>query len=451
MLVKEILEATKGRLLKGDINASFSGISIDSRTIKKGNFFIALKGENFDGHNFIKEAIRKKAKGVVQSPVTSQPKTENSPFIIQVADTTKALGDIASCQRRKFAIPVIAISGSNGKTTLKELIALLLSSKYKVLKNKENWNNCIGLSLTLLELNFRHQAVVVEMGTNHFGELKRLSEIAQPTIAVITNIGSAHLQFFKNIKGVYKAKTEFLEDLSSDRTVAIDSADEHLLSLVRKKFRGEIVFFDAVSAASAPSRFLDAKIISAAFVVCERFNISRKEMLRKLKHFKNLPMRMEMQEIKGVSFINDAYNSNPSSLLYAIQRLSECKGRKILVVGDMLELGERSQELHFEIGGAVVKAKIDILISVGELAKKISEGACHYGMDKKNMLNFNSNLETAECILSILKKGDTILVKGSRKMRMEEIIEKIKDFLAPGSKPQASNRKLQATSFKQET
>ncbi len=418
MFVRELLQATKGRLIKGNPNTPFSGISIDSRTIKKGELFIALKGKNFDGHNFIDEAIEKEAGGILfHSSLYPLPSTLYSSFIVKVADTTRALGDFASYQRRKFDIPLIAISGSNGKSTVKELIAFLLSShrptgrrptgKYEVLKSENNWNNCIGLSLSLLKLNPQHQVAVVEMATNHFGELKRLGEIGQPTIGVITNIGKAHLEFFKDIEGVYRAKMELLENLSPDGTIVIDGEDKKLCSLVKKKFQGEVLRFDTSSLGSA--------CVAAAFVVCKKLGMSEKEMAEKIKHFKNLPMRMEISEIKRVRIINDAYNSNPSSLAYAIEKLAQFEGRKILVAGDMLELGEKSEELHFEMGRLIASAKIDILLTVGKLAEKIGKGARH----------FTSNSQAAEYLLNIIQKGDTILVKGSRKMRMEEIARKL--------------------------
>ena len=447
MFIKEILEATKGRLIKGDINASFRGISIDSRTIKKGKLFIALKGKNFDGHNFIKQAVEKGESGIVISKIPSSLIPHPSSLVIKVADTTKALGDIASYQRRKFNIPLIAVTGSNGKSTVKELIAFLLSSrrptgKYQVLKSEKNWNNCIGLSLSLLKLTPQHQVAVMEMATNHFGELKRLGEIGQPTIGVITNIGKAHLEFFKNIDGVYRAKMELLENLSLDGTIVIDGEDEKLCSLVKKKFRGEILRFtllnnfskgeipalrDLTGFNATQAEPFNLKNIAAAFTVCKKLGMNEKEMAEKIKYFKNLPMRMEISEIKGVKIINDAYNSNPSSLSYAIEKLAQFKGRKILVAGDMLELGEKSEELHFEMGRLIARAKIDILLTVGKLAEKIGKGARHFTPLENSLTGFTSNSQAVECLLNIIRKGDTILVKGSRGMRMEEIVEKIQE------------------------
>lgn len=423
MFVRELLEATKGSLIKGNPNTPFSGISIDSRTIKKGELFIALKGKNFDGYDFIGEAIKKGAAGVLQArgsrlQANGRRQATGKPFVIQVADTTRALGDIAAYQRRRFDIPLVAVTGSNGKSTVKELIAFLLSFKYKVLKSEKNWNNCIGLSLSLLKLTPQHQVAVVEMGTNHFGELRRLGEIGQPTIGVITNIGKAHLEFFKDIEGVYRAKMELLESLSPQGTIVIDGGDKKLCSLVREKFRGEILRFDPGSLGSAS--------LAAAFTVCKRLGMSEKEMAEKIKHFRNLPMRMEISEIKGVRIINDAYNSNPSSLAYAIERLAQFKGRKILVVGDMLELGEESDGLHFEMGRLIVRAKIDILVTVGKLAEKIAKGARHFNPSERFAIQeFGANSQATGYLLKIIQKGDTILVKGSRRMRMEEVVEGI--------------------------
>jgi len=423
MFVKEILEATGGKLISGGVKTSFSGVSIDSRTLKRKEIFLALKGKNFDGHNFIGEAIKKGAKCIIVSKkfipsVSPHP----SPLTIMVSDTTKALCAIASYKRKKFNIPIIAITGSNGKTTVKELIAFLLSSKYNLLKSRANQNNCIGLSLNLLSLTSKHQIAVLEMGSNHFGELSKLGEVARPTIGVITNIGQAHLEFFKDIKGVYKAKMELLDNLPSTGTIVIDGEDEKLLSLIKERFKGEILSFDASSVETDPLSLISAKNIAAAFAVCKKLGMNEKEITERLKNFKNLPMRMEMKEIRGIRIINDAYNSNPCSLSYAIRKLAEFKGRKILVAGDMLELGKKNKKLHFEIGELVAELKIDILLTVGKLSYEIGKGAYYYGMDKRNISHFTFNSKAAEYISNIVLKGDIILIKGSREMKMEEIV-----------------------------
>ncbi|RKY38753.1 MAG: UDP-N-acetylmuramoyl-tripeptide--D-alanyl-D-alanine ligase [Candidatus Omnitrophota bacterium] len=424
MLLKEVLQATEIERIEGSKRNHFSGVSIDSRTIREGELFIALKGKRFDGHKFVKEAIRKGARGAIVSlPLSLSPPSTFS--LLYVLDTLKALGDISAYLRRKSSIPIIGITGSNGKSTVKELIAFLLSRRYRVLKNKGNENNYIGVSLTLLRLNPAVQVGVVEMGTNHFGEIRRLSKMIEPTVGVITNIGYAHLEFFKSIEGVYEAKLELIEGLRRDGLLVIDGRDKTLYSRAKERFRGEVI---GVKEEVFSRNLIHPQNLAIAFAVCERMGIDKKEMRERIKVFQAPPMRMQMKEKRGIRIINDAYNSNPSSLSYAIEQLARFGRRRILVVGDMLELGEESEGLHFEIGKVVAEKEIDILISVGKLAQQIGRGADYYGM-KGDILHFSSNQETSRYLITILKAGDTVLIKGSRGMRMEEIVSQLEQTL----------------------
>lgn len=249
--------------------------------------------------------------------------------------------------------------------------------------------------------------------------------MVEPTVGVITNIGYAHLEFFRSIEGVYEAKLELIEGLRRDGLLVIDGKDKTLYARAKERFKGEVM---RVKEEVFSRSLIHPQNLAIAFAVCERMGIERKEMRERIEVFQTPPMRMQMKEKRGIRIINDAYNSNPSSLSYAIEQLARFGRRRILVVGDMLELGEESEGLHFEIGKIVAEKEIDILISVGKLAQQIGRGADYYGM-KGDILHFSSNQEAGRYLLTILKAGDTVLIKGSRGMRMEEIALQLEQTL----------------------
>ncbi|MBU1006777.1 MAG: UDP-N-acetylmuramoyl-tripeptide--D-alanyl-D-alanine ligase [Candidatus Omnitrophica bacterium] len=449
--VKDVLLAAKGKLLSGNDKDILRGISTDTRRMKGGELFVAIKGERFDGHNFILDAVSRRAGGVlVQEGCIANPnfKLPEVSFIC-VADSVRALGDIARFHRSRFNTPLIGITGSNGKTTTKEMTASILGKKFNTLKSFGTENNQIGVPLTLMRLDAGHKAVVLEMGTNHLGEIRRLSEIAKPTIAVITNIGLSHLKYLKDMDTVLKAKAEILDYLDKDAKVIINGDDEYLKKLktdhklvrfgLDKSFD---VYADKISLEPDGINFkLNGKhdirlnmvgrhnVYNAlgAIAIGLDLGINFDDIKEALGEFRGQDMRLEVKRLGDINIINDAYNSNPSSMRQAIEALRDmsAKGRKILVAGDMLELGNFSGRFHHLVGRQAAESGIDLIVAVGKLAEHVAKGAQEAGMSRSKTKVCNVTKEACQAILDLIKKGDTILVKGSRAMKMEQVVAEL--------------------------
>lgn len=451
--VDELLKATGGRLINGRKSAAVKGISIDSRTIRREEAFIAIKGPNFDGHDFVGEAIRKGARVVIIHSKEFIVHSSKKISFIMVEDTTRALGDIAGFQRQKFDLPVIAVTGSNGKTTTKEMIAWVLSKECKVLKNIGTKNNQIGLPVALLDLNSSYDIAVLEVGTNHFGEVDYLARICQPNIGIITNIGPSHLEYFSNLKGVLKEKSALLGYLKDPR-IAILNADDGLLKRQAPiKNRKPVILGFGIKTKSdfcaSDIRIFNGKIefvvnqkyrfrlktlgyfniynALAALTVARLFGMGYREISSRLSTFNFPQNRLELLELNSIKFINDTYNSNPVSLKQAVEALDNfrIKGRKIFIMGDMLELGN-SKELFHRQAGRQVSGVCDVFITVGELSKFAAEAARISGFDTKNIFTCASNLQAQDILFKKVSPGpdDIVLIKGSRAMQMEEILRK---------------------------
>lgn len=457
--VDEILSATQGRWIGGEKKkVVFSGLSIDSRKIKPGELFIALRGDRFNGHDFIGQALEAGAAGVVFSE--DRNLDFKSKVFIRVSDTLWALQEIARAHRSKFNIPLIAITGSNGKTTTKELAASILAQKYRLLKNEGNLNNHIGVPLTLLRLESTHEVAVIEMGINRPGELTRLGEIAHPQAALITNVGPTHLEFLGDVAGVARAKGELLETLTPQGVAILNIDDEHY-SVLASRVKGERITFglrpEAHVTASElnfyPDRGTTFKLRmrinqktqegQVALRVMGRHNVynalaaaavglylgMQLDMIRQgLEDFRPVSMRSQLLELGGFHILNDCYNANPASMRAAIETLAGLgsQGRQIAVLGDMLELGGLSEAAHREMGLAVAKAGIHRLITVGKLAREMACGALSGGMEARRVICCELPEEAGKVLLEIARPGDYILVKGSRGMKMERLIESVK-------------------------
>lgn len=453
--IEEILKATSGSLASGEVNQAVSGISTDSRTINPGELFIALEGDNFDGHNFINECFARGAKGVV----VKRGKHMFAPFalqdpkavIVEVDDTTKALGNIAHYHRMRFNIPVIAVTGSNGKTTTKDMLSHILGLKFRVLKNQGTFNNFIGVPITMLKLTCEHQVCVLEMGTNHVGEINYLAGIAKPGISIIANIGPSHLEFFKNLETVAQAKMEIFRDFGKDE-LAIWNADDGMLTGLyqilncRKKTFGQAQGCDyrATDIESAPGAlgFIlnnDKQVrinllgrhniynALAAIAASDALGVGFEDIISGLASFRGPSMRMEILQAGGITIINDSYNSNPKSMESAINVLSgfSVQGRRILVSGDMLELGEVSRYFHNQVGLNVANSEIDIFIAVGEMSKEAVEAAVSAGMNKNCVYHCDDSKSAGKLLLEIAREADVVLIKGSRAMKMENVCSTI--------------------------
>ncbi|MDD5438588.1 MAG: UDP-N-acetylmuramoyl-tripeptide--D-alanyl-D-alanine ligase [Candidatus Omnitrophica bacterium] len=436
-------------------NIKISRIAIDSRTLHRGDCFIAIKGDRFDGHDFVVLAARAGARCVIISNRFAGrykrfiAEHRDLPVLI-VPDTLRALGDIAHYHRMRFSVPVIAITGSSGKTTVKELTSHLLGGSCTVLKTEGTRNNLIGLPLTLLGMNNTHDACVLEMGTNVPGEIQRLAEIAAPTIGVITNIGPSHLEGLGSIRNVFKEKSCLLHALAP-ASWAVLNGDDALLRKAHPHCRISYFGVDrachvrglAVKAAHDGISFTVGRIpftmgllgmhnianALAGIGVGRILGLDMKSMAKRLKDYENpLSNRLFRMKANRFSIINDSYNANPLSFKTAVQSLIPFKRmcRCVIISSDMLELGVHAKKLHRECGRIVAGAGIGCLVTVGKLAGHISQGAVLGGMDRENIYHFRSREEAERSLPDIIKNGDMVLVKGSRTTRMENIVEALK-------------------------
>ncbi len=454
----EIANITGGELLKGSPEVLCKGVSTDSRDIAAGNLFVPIVGENFDGHDFIERAIQGGAAGVlIQRGKWEKLKdlAIDVPFIC-VGDTVKSLGDIASFWRKHFDVPVVAVTGSSGKTTTKEMLASVISLSRNTLKSYGNFNNLIGLPLTFLQLNDSHEAVIVEMGTNRKGEIERLTHIADPDIGVITNVGPAHLEGLKSLEVVAREKGDLFYTMKRDG-VAVVNRDDAAICHVQKQWMGKIVTFGMggnalvraegvktkgedktsfVLVIERKRRRIDIAALGkhnvsnalAAAACSWALGIKYDQICCGLEEFRQLPGRMSRQLLKnGVSLIDDTYNANPASMRAAIETMNEIKGENeiIVVMGDMLELGNGAAEMHEEMGRLMAERNIGRIFLKGDLVRFVAEGA-EKGELAKDRIVFPATPDmVVDYISSSARRGDSILVKGSRGMRMEEYVQAI--------------------------
>ncbi len=457
--VRELLEATGGRLIQGDLKREISGISTDSRKIKRDELFVALKGLRYDGQDFLQEALDKGACGIL---VSTSPITDHRlPITILVRNTLKALGQIAKYYREKFDLPVVAVTGSTGKTTTKDMIASILSLELSVLKTQGNFNNEVGVPLTLFRLSRKHEVAVLELGMSALGEIERLTRISSPKIGVMTNVGEVHLQYLGNVERVALAKAELMYTLGKD-DVAILNIDDPYVRDMRKGIKARIFTYGIRRRAQVKAQKIEnlreegmkftLRIEKGDFPLHLRclgyHNIynalaaaaathalgMKKEMIQEgLSQFQPLVGRMRIMRMGGLTILDDTYNASPKSFIAAIETLRDLspKGRKILVTGDMLELGERAPRAHKETGIYVAHSGIDTLITCGNLAGYIAQGAIGAGMEKRRIVSCQNKRETGDKLLSLAKEGDTILIKGSHATGMEEIIKKLKSKYIP--------------------
>lgn len=465
LTTEEIMKATDSKLLSRDSEPSdrrklllygFSGVSIDSRTISEGEIFFALRGQRFDGHDFLKEALLRGDGAVVDSKPAQIPEGK---VIIYVEDTLKALQDLAHFLIVRRNIPVIAITGSNGKTTTKEMTYKILSRRFNVLKNEGNLNNHIGLPLSLTKLTPNHEVVVLELGMNAVGEIKRLCEIAVPSHGVITNIGSAHVGGLGGLDSIRSAKFEILRGLN----VIVLNADDGFLmegyeSILRHEgFDGRLITFsinndsdvraeDVITTQNGSSFTLKVKggesitlrlnvhglfnvyNAIAASAVCLSLGIAPEEIKTSLESYTAFPMRFKIIRGNKITLIDDSYNANPSSMEQALRELIRMRdrGRVVAVLGDMLELGKFSEQLHGAIVKMVFDIGVNVFVAVGEMMSLAAQKSQSTKSDSHPVIYiFKDADEVRHNISGILKEGDVVLIKGSRAMGMEKIVERI--------------------------
>lgn len=447
-----IAKSISGELIQGFPEQEITGVSIDSRSIKEGEVFFAIRGENFDGHDFIIECIEKGARALVVEKIIDIVGEGKNITVIKVEDSTKALQELAKAYRLLLkGLKVIAITGSAGKTTTKDIIAALLGKRYRTRKTRGNLNNHYGLPLTLLDFDGDEEIAVLEMGMSQLGEISLLAEIAKPEIGVITNVGETHLESLISVENVAKGKSELIKALPADGIAVLNYDNEYVREMSRVFPGKKIIYYgltgeadlyaDNIVSTRTGMEFdvhcgneveklkLDRMGLHnvyntlAAIAVARHLGISWQEIKEGLLDVEYSSLRWDVQERDGVIIINDAYNANPLSMEASITAAREMRGKRlILALGAMLELGEREEPAHLRLGEYVCENKADLLITVGETARLISEGARKKGMKNSQVIECENNQKAIEVLSKQLQEGDILLVKGSRGLKMEEIV-----------------------------
>ena len=452
--LKFFVEATGGTLLKGSAKTAVTRVCTDSRQLQAGDLFFAIKGERFDGHNFIREAGEKGAAGVVVAHERVSGKLP-SCAVTAVDDPRAALGKFAAAYRNEFDLAIIAVGGSNGKTTTKELIASVLRQKISTLHSDASFNNDIGVPLTLLRLEKSHAAAVLEIGTNHPGELAPLIKMIQPKFGVITNIGREHLEFFGNLAGVAREEGALAELLPAGGKLFLNGDDEWTQHFIRRSQAAvtRVGFGESNDWRATDIRFMQRgvafrvatpqkdfcgeykitllgrhQVTNALFAIAlgAEFGLSAAEIRAGLDACEPPKMRCQLWDIGGARVLDDCYNANADSMLAALQTLLDlpCKGRRIAVLGDMAELGAQSEAAHEEVGQRAATLGIGQLIAVGKMAPALARGAKAGGLNR--VLEFSDVESAAAAVKNFVKAGDCILLKASRATRLERISEALR-------------------------
>ena len=453
MNLKQISRWTKGTIIQGDPTQNFKIFNMDSRLSQPGELFFALTAAR-NGHEFISQAWEKGASGAVVSQKVSAPDKNFS--MIQVHDTLQALQNLAKNAIQERKIQVIGITGSIGKTTTKEFLASILKRKYKLMKSEGNFNNHIGVPLSILKLQKEHELAVLEMGMSAPGEIKVLTDIAPPDVSIITNIHPVHMEFFESLDKIALAKKELLDGTKPQGT-AVLNRDNKLVRKISKDFKGEKIYFGLNSASDIRAenirrQGMDGMTIDlvygsekinlflpfiyesylynflAAAAAAYIFSLPLESIKKSAKNLHPYLMRGSILHLKdNITLIDDSYNSNPSALESSLKSIADLsQGRKVAVLGDMLELGKRENRYHLEAGELVARLGYGLLITIGSLGKKIAEGASGSGMDKTKIHSFQDSNEAASKIAPLLIHGDIVLIKGSRGIKTEKIINILK-------------------------
>lgn len=450
--LEEIAKATTGELVGGDPDTVFDKVTTDSRAVSTGSLFVALKGERFDAHDFLRDVA---AAGAVVISRRQCLASLNLPAIV-VADTRKALGALASDVRDRMSARVIAIGGSNGKTTTKHLVGSVLSSRLVGTQSPKSFNNDVGVPLTILGVSHNDAYVVLELGTNHPGELAPLSQMSRPEIAAITSIGPEHLEGFGDLAGVRDEELRLLDGLRPGGLCVANGDDEHLLGEVRSRASRVISFgfapsndlcIEQVTCSLDGIHFRVRGIVEefdlplpgrhnatnalAALAIGREFGIPVSHIRDSLASCSRPEMRMQLQRVNGYTILNDAYNANPASMRAALETLSDAEvpGRRIAVLGEMRELGDFSEAMHREIGALAAQSKISLLVAVG--APSLLDAAVAAGFSPASAIRVASAEEAAAIVPGMLRDGDTVLLKASRGVHLE----KVAGAIAGGSTP----------------
>lgn len=447
-----IIGAGPEKLIQDFSSRQFPSVSIDSRTIQPGQAFFALQGERFDGHAYLEDAQSRGAELLV---VSQDPERLGAVYL-KVSDVTKALQNFGKHVRVRWGRPLIAITGSMGKTTTRHFIASILETQFGVYQSPGNFNNHIGLPFSLLQLEERHEFAVIELGMNHAGEIDLLSRLCLPTIAVLTNVAPVHIEFFESLDKIAEAKGEILHSLDPKGLLVFNQDDPRLVQLARGYPGNKISYgfheeadvritgyrFDAIQGMdltiqseravySGRVRFTGKHLLynlAAAVATADYCGVSRLAVENAFEHLSLPEMRGQVYEMNGITLWDDSYNSNPDASKALIETIKELQTfkRRFLVLGDMLELGSHSARLHFDLGRCIPEDRIDFVITVGEASRRILEGAVASGFPASRASHFELATDASAFLAETAQPGDLIVVKGSRGMKMERIIQRLR-------------------------
>lgn len=454
LYVRDIIEKCKGKLLCGDKDLVLGDFSKDSREVKDGDVYVGIKGEVFDGNTFYKEALDKGAGVCILDNADIDVTLCEGKTIVMVEDTIKCIQELARYKRSLYDIPVIAVTGSVGKTSTKDMIYSVVSEKYKTYKTIGNYNNHIGVPLTILSLR-DEEAIIIEMGMNHLGEISVLSEIAKPTMGVITNIGTAHIGILGSRENILKAKLEILDGMDKDGilfvnndndmlhdkylelsdkyevvTIGIDNESDYVADDIEDRIFGSNfkIGKEIIEVEVGGEAFIYNALM--AYAIGDKLGIDKAKIRKGISEFKLSGSRLEKKVNKrGTIIIDDTYNANFDSMKGSIELLGKVmEGRRIAILGDMLELGEYAVKLHTDIGEVVCDSKIDVLITIGEYSKYIADRAIELGFIQDYIYGFDKEDECYDLLNALLTGKDIVLVKGSHGIHLINVVNKIMEM-----------------------
>ena len=459
--VKDIVKSTNAKFLFGDNEHVIEKISIDSREVDKDSLFVAIKGENRDGHEFVESAYKNGCRTFLISD-EKYSKGLDEANVILVKNTEIALGDIARFYRNQFKIPFVGVTGSVGKTTTRDMIYAVVSSKFKTLKNEKNFNNQFGVPMTLFNLSEEHECAIIEMGMCGFGEIEYLVNIVEPQMAVISNIGMSHIELLGSREGILKAKMEIASKFDKNNLLIVNNDDDMLRKVVHKDIDfgqsryniksfgknedSDIRLLNYKSIGSDKTEFTvslkgnsenivfeiptvgEHNVYNAMSAILVGLNLGIEiERIRSgLMNFKATKDRQDIVKMKNFTVINDVYNASPDSMIASINVMGLFDNRKVVILGDCLEMGEYAQQGHRRVGESCVD-KVDLIITTGDAAKYIGCEASNKGFDEANIHHFETKSELISSLKSLLQKDDVILVKASRGMKFEDIVNYIEE------------------------
>lgn len=450
MTFDELLNAIDGEVIVKGNNINFNKLCIDTRKIEKDNVYLAIKGANFNGNDFAIKALEAGASIVIVDELNfNLNDIKENGNVIKVKNTREALLNLAKFYREKLGLKVIGVTGSTGKTSTKDLIAALLSAKYRVFKTKGNFNNDIGLPLMILELTSDIDVAVLEMGMSSLGEIELLAKVAKPDIGVITNVGLSHIENLKTQENILKAKMEITAFFGKDNVLIVNGEDELLKNISSDVFKVKKIGYNHeydVYASNIILREEETEFLAHAFgeeavfnlpmagkhnvlntmlaiEVSKSLNVSFEDMVRGVENLEATSMRLQVIKKQGLTIINDCYNASPDSMRSSLDVLSAYKNnRKIAILGDMYELGDESEKSHFEVG-KYAKDKVDTLIVIGKYIKNFKDG-----FNNDNIIMYNTKEECIKELENIIKLDDVVLVKASRGVKLENVVKKLEEM-----------------------